>query len=272
VDYQPVPPGSVALTVHHLGAYSSQIDDEEKEVQGTVFQTRWTVHYEKRGNGWSIQRRLDSLVGKGYHKFSMPNELEKKVNLDIELGDDGVPVRVTGYDSLHSILKRIEQRESYREQLLRMSDTVQFQALQRDAFRLRKLLQPGIHKRGDRLDVEAINKQLETMKLDSAVYQGDRPRLELRCLEFETYYHREDSLPLLVEQFFYSAPAHRKWKHSAWQQGKVDGMWHFSVERKTGLPCFESITESGHVVLKDTTDRDTLPISLYRYEEDLYTR
>ena len=272
VDYHPVTPPETVLTIYHMGAYSSQMPEEEKEVQGTLFQTTWKLRWKKQGDGWLVQRRLDSLNGKGYHKLSMPNELEKKADLDIELGADGIPRKITGYDTLHALLGRIEQRPSYRDQLLKSSDTVQLQALQRDVFRLRRFLPTGVLKRDTILGVGEINHHLETLKLDSARYQGERPRLKLRCLEYEAYYHRADSLPLLVEQFFFSAPKHRKWKHSIWRPGVVDGTWHFSVEISTGLPCFESITEAGHITLQDTAEKSEQPISLFRYEEDIYNR
>lgn len=272
VDYRPVSPSETVLTVHHMGAYSSQMAEEDKEVQGTLFQTRWKLRYGKRGDGWLVQRRLDTMNARGYHKNSMPNELEKKASLDIELGPDGVPRRVTGYDSLPALLGRIEQRDGYRRELLRMIDTLKLQAEQRDVFRLRRLLPTGVLKRGAGLEVGKINKNLETLQLDSARYQGDRPRLSLRCLEYETYYHRADSLPLLVEQFFFSSSRHRKWRHSTWVPGRVEGIWHFSVERKTGLPCFESLTETGRITLKDTGEKSEELISLFRYEEDIYNR
>ena len=270
LQYQPVMPTEKVQTVHHLGAYSSQLGDEEKEVEGTLFQTRWRLLWKRQGGGWSVQRRLDTLFGRGYHKNSMPNELEKKANLDLELDSNRLPVKITGYDSLHAILARIDQREGYRRQLLAMSDTVQFKAVLRDEFRLRNLLPLGELKRDMPLEVSGINPHLETVKLDSARFQGDRPRLELRCLEYEVYYHRVDSLPLLVEQFFYSASKNHKWKHSTWSPGPVEGIWHFSMERSTGLPCFESLTETGHITLKNSEDKSEQPITLYRYEEDLY--
>ncbi len=273
VDYQPVLPDTATLTVNHMGAYSSQMGDDENEVQGTLFQTRWKLYWRKEGDGWVVQRRLDTLEGKGYHKYSMPNELEKKADLDMELGPDGIPRRITGYDSLYSLLGRLPQGEDYRRQLLGMSDTVRFQAAQRDVFRLRNLLPRGVLKTGASLDVGEINRRLETLQLDSAGYQGERPRMDRECLEYEAYYHRTDSLPLLVEQFFFSSSKHRKWKHASWDPGRVDGVWHFSAERKTGLPCFESLAETGHIVLKDSTQKDgEQPITLYRYEEDLYSR
>jgi len=271
VDYQPLPPDDATLTVYHLGAYSSQLG-EEKEVPGTLFQTRWKTRWKKEGDGVLVQRRLDSLYGKGYHKLSMPNELEKKADLDIELGSDRIPRRITGYDSLHAVLGRMPQRESYRKQLLLNSDTIRFQAQLRDLFRLRSLLPPGILTRETRIGVEDINQKLETLKLDSIHYQGTRPRLKLSCLEYEAYYHRVDSLPLLVEQFFFSTAKHRKWKKSSWDPGVVDGTWHFSVERSTGLPCFESITETGHILLKDKEEKTEQPITVFRYEEDIYDR
>ncbi len=270
VDYQPVMPQEKVQVVHHLGAYSSQLGEDEKEMEGTLFQSSWRLIWKRQGEGWLVQRRLDSLYGRGYHKYSMPNELEKKANIDMELGADGVPNKITGYDSLHGILSRIDQRDSYRAQLLAMSDTGKFKAVLRDQFRLQNLLPKGVLKRETPLDVNGINPHLETVKLDSGRYQGENPRLSLRCLEYEVYYHRTDSLPLLVEQFFYSAVKNRKWKRSTWSPGRVDGILHFSAEKSTGLPCFESLTERGHIILKDMDDKTEQSITLYRYEEDLY--
>ena len=272
LDYKPVLPQEAVLTVYHIGAYSSQMPEDEKEVQGTLFQTRWKLRYKKQGNGLLAHRQLDSLYGKGYHKNSMPNELEKKVTLDITLGPDGLPQKITGYDSLYSILSQIQQPEDYRKQLLKLSDSTFFQAEQKDLFRLRNFLPKGMLKRGTPLQVGDINSRLETVKLDSALYQGDNPRLELRCLEYEVYYHRADSLSLLVEQFFFSSSRNRKWKHSTWTPGRVDGIWHFSAERGTGLPCFESRSEIGRVTLKNPEDKSEQPVTLIRYEEDIYTR
>jgi hypothetical protein len=269
VDYQPSPPDQATLSIHHLGAYSSQIG-EDKEVQGTLFQTRWKLHWKKSGSGYAVARRLDTLQGKGYHKYSMPHELEKKIDLDFEIGSDGIPVKITGYDSLRAVFARLPQRESYRDQLLRLSDTALFRAAHRDAFRLRNMLPRGDLEMGTPLDVKGINGRLETLKLDSARYQGPSPRLERSCLEYEVYYHRTDSLALMVEMFFYSSSRHRKWKKSTWAPGAVDGIRHFSVERETGLPCFESITEFGHVTLNDPEEKTEQPITLYRYEEDIF--
>lgn len=272
LDYKPVLPAEAVLKIYHMGAYSSQMPDDEKEVQGTLFQTQWKLSYKKQGDGWLVHRQLDTLFGRGYHKNSMPNELEKKIALDVELGSDGVPRTVTGYDSLLSVLSKIQQPDDYRKQLLKLSDPAFFQAEQQDLFRLRNFLPKGILKRASPLPVNDINSRLETVKLDSALYQGDNPRLDLRCLEYEAYYHRTDSLPLLVEQFFFSSSKHRKWKHSTWKPGQVDGIWHFSVERSTGLPCFESRSETGHITLNNPEDKSELPVTLIRYEEDVYTR
>jgi len=271
-DYEPVLPDKAVLTVDHMGAYSSQMGDDENEVQGTLFQTRWTLDWERQGSGWLVERRLDSLNARGYHKNSMPNELEKKANLNIALDSNGIPYQITGYDSLPALLSRIDQSDTYRQQLLQSSDTLKFQATLRDIFRLQRLLPKGVLKSGTPLNVQEINLHLETVKLDSAMYQQERPRQHLECLEYDAYYHRTDSLPLLVEQFFFSSSKHRAWKHSLWDPGQVDGIWHFSVERTTGLPCFESLSEIGHLVLKDTAQKTEQPITLYRYEEDLYSR
>src|SRR5690242_2928276 len=85
-EYQPAFPDKAAFKVHHLGTYSTKrAGEEEKEVQGTIFQTRQAYTLEKQGTGWLLKRRLDTLVARGYHKLSMPHELEKKMNLDITL-------------------------------------------------------------------------------------------------------------------------------------------------------------------------------------------
>ena len=77
---------------------------------------------------------------------------------------------------------------------------------------------------------------------------------------------------MMVEQFFFSSSKHRKWKKAKWSPGVVSGTRHFSVDRETGLPCFESITEIGRITLKNPEDKAEQPIVLYRYEEDVYTR
>ena len=46
--YNPVFPDKAAFKVHHLGTYSSKLTgDEEKELQGTIFQTRLAYDLEK---------------------------------------------------------------------------------------------------------------------------------------------------------------------------------------------------------------------------------
>jgi len=268
-EYQPVFPEKASWTVHHLGAYSSKLG-EGREVQGTQFQGRLRLSWTKQGGGWRVQRRLDSLGGRGYHKNSMPDELEKKADLDIELGPDRIPLKISGYDTLLAALARIEQKDQYRKQLLSETDTLHFQALLRDMFRLRALLKPGVWEINASIAVAEMNSALETLKLDSAQYQGPRPRIKRSCLEYEVYYHREDSLALLVEQFFFSASAHRKWRKSTWSPATVMGLRHFSVDQRTGLPCFESITETAVVLLKNAEDKTEQPVTLYRYAEDLY--
>jgi hypothetical protein len=243
---------------------------ESKEVQGTQFQGRWRFNWTQRGDGWILQRRLDTLAGRGYHKNSLPDELEKKVNLDFDLGPDRVPRRITGYDTLHKVLTRIEQKDPFEKQLLAGSDTTRFQALQRDLFRLRNLLHPGAWEIGNVVDVTELNPRLETLKIDSARYQGPRPRNKKQCLEYEVFFHRQDSLSLLVEQFFFSASAHRKWRKANWSPPTVQGIRHFAVEQETGLPCFESITETAEILLKNPEDKSEQAVTLYRYEEDLY--
>jgi hypothetical protein len=120
------------------------------------------------------------------------------------------------------------------------------------------------------LETADINSRLETLKLDSARFERTLLRMDRNCFEYKAYYHRSDSLPLLVEQFFHSGQKHRAWKKSVWKPGTVEGVWHFSMDGRTGLPCFETITETGRITLLKEDTKAEQPITLYRYEEDLY--
>ncbi len=280
VDYQPIRPDEMRIKVNHLGMYSSRLGEDD-ELQGTQFQTTWTLQITKgktTGIGSLVHRHYDTLQGKGFHKNSMPGELEKKVDLDLELGSDGIPVKITGYDSLHRILGRILQPAAFSKQLIAQSDTVYFQAWLRDLYRMERFLPSGLLINGTALEVGKINEHLETIKLDSARYRSTTPRLKRVCLDFDAYYHRMDSLPLLVEQFFGSSAKNRKWKRSEWSPGKVEGIWHFSMDKKSGISCMESLVETGFITLKKIKEKkekpeekpQEQPIRLIRYEEDIF--
>lgn len=276
-DFKPAFPDRAAFKVHHLGTYSSKLTgEEEKEMQGTIFHTRLTYDLEKQGSGWRLHRRLDSLIARGYHKLSMPHELEKKVNLDILLDSARLPVRIDGYDSLAKVLGRIDQKEDFRKQLLLASDTAYYRAWTRDWWRMAGFLPRGVQlQMNQTLPVEDLNKTLETLQIDSARYtamrwRGTNSGNKRNCLEYTLEYHRTDSLPLLVEQFFFSNIQMRKYRKYSWKPGLVKGFLQYSVDRDTGLPCFHARTEIGDITLEYRQDKAQVPIQLFRYEEDIY--
>lgn len=270
-------PDKAAFKVHHLGTYSTKLAGEDnKEAQGTIFETRLAFTLEKEGSGWLLKRRLDTMIARGYHKLSMPHELEKKVGLDITLDSAHIPTRIQGYDSLARILGRLDQKEDYKKQLLKSSDTAEFAAWTRDWWRLASFLPKGEElAMYQKLPVDGINKTLETLKLDSARfdamrYRGTTGGNKRNCLEYTLQYHRIDSLPLLVEQFFFSNVQTRKYRKYSWKPGRVNGWLQFSVDRETGLPCFHSRSEIGDITLEYAEDKAEAPIQLFRYEEDIY--
>lgn len=276
-EYRPAFPEKADFKVHHLGTYSTKrVGEEEKEVQGTIFQTRLSYRLEKQGSGWLVHRHLDTLVARGYHKLSMPNELEKKVDITVALDSARRPVSVTGYDTLARVLGRIEQKEEFRKQLLKAGDSAYFAAWTRDWWRLLAFLPKGRELiPRESLPVEEANKVLETLKLDSARfdamrYRGTNSGNKRNCLDYTLEYHRTDSLPLLVEQFFFSATQNRKYRKYSWKPGTVKGMLQFSVDRESGMPCFHSRTETGDITLEYKEDKAEVPIQLFRYEEDIY--
>ena len=268
--FQPQRPDQAHFRVYHLGTYSSKVD-EEKEIEGTIFQTTLSFDLEKKDAGWRLHRNLDTLVARGYHKFSMPHELEKKVNLDLWMDSTFVPTRIDGYDSLKAVLARIEQKEDYRKQLLLSSDTALYRAQWRDWWRMADFLPRGpVLEAKQVMAVDGLNSKLETLKLDSARFNGPRPRMKKSCLDYTLYYHRTDSLPLLVEQFYFSSLPNRKFRAFTHEAAAVMGTLQYSLDRKTGLPCFQSKTEVADMIMKSAEDKLEVPIHLYRYEEDLY--
>ncbi|HKP97643.1 MAG TPA: hypothetical protein VJ385_18010 [Fibrobacteria bacterium] len=268
--FNPKPPDKAHYRVHHLGTYSSKLD-EEKEIEGTIFQTTLSFDLERQGTGWTLRRKLDTLMARGYHKFSMPNELEKKVDLVLTMDSTLIPVRVDGYDSLKAVLGRIQQKEEYRAALLKSSDTAFYRAEWRDWWRMNRFLPIGRKIEAFQpLPVDALNKTLETLQTDSARFDGPRPRLKKNCLDYTLYYHRTDSLALLMEQFYFSSIQNRKYRKYSWGPSLIKGTLQFSVERETGLPCFASKSEISDLLLGMKDEKATMPIHLYRYEEDLY--
>jgi hypothetical protein len=268
--YSPKVPDSARFRVFHLGTYSSKLD-EEKEIEGTIFQTTLSFEMDREGAGFALKRKLDTMAARGYHKLSMPHELEKKVELTLHLDSGLIPTRIEGYDSLKAVLSRIQQKEDYRKQLLQASDTAKYQAAWRDWWRLERFLPTGVKLEAwQKLPVEAVNKTLETLQLDSARFDGPRPRLKLDCLDYSLYYHRTDSLALLMEQFFFSNIQNRKYRKYSWGPSVVNGTLQYSVERKTGLPCFQSKSETSDLEVELKADKAKAPVHLYRYEEDIY--
>jgi hypothetical protein len=268
--FNPKPPEKSHFRVYHLGTYSSKLD-EEKEIEGTIFQTTLSFDLERKDAGWILRRKLDTLVAKGYHKFSMPNELEKKVDLVLTLDSTMVPTRIDGYDSLKTILGRIQQKDEYRKQLLAATDTAFYRAQWRDWWRLSHFLPRGVKLEARQtLAVDAVNKTLETLKTDSARFDGPRPRLKKSCLDYTLYYHRTDSLALLMEQFYFSSIQNRKYRKYDWHPSVVQGILQYSVEVSTGMPCFASKTESSDLDLTLKGETAHTPVHVYRYEEDIY--
>lgn len=268
--YDPQPPEAAKYSVFHLGTYSSKLD-EEKEIEGTIFQTTLSFELRKQGSGYKVKRKLDTLVARGYHKLSMPHELEKKVGLELTLDSTLVPIRIDGYDSLRTILSRIQQKEEYRKQLLNASDTAKYRADWRDWWRMAKFLPKRVPlKQGQMLDPTDLNKTLEGLRIDSARYEGARPRRKKSCLDYTLYYHRTDSLALLMEQFFFSNIQNRKYRKYSWGTSVVTGVLQFSVEKSTGLTCFHAKTEYSDLDLEMKAENLHTPVHLYRYEEDIY--
>jgi hypothetical protein len=268
--FNPKYPDKAQYKVYHLGTYSSKLD-EEKELQGTIFQTTLSYDLEKQGTGWLLHRKLDTLIAKGYHKFSMPNELEKKVDLTLTMDSSMIPSRVDGYDSLKAVLGRIPQKEEYRQALLKSSDTAFYRAEWRDWWRMCRFLPRGQKLEANQnLPVDALNKTLETYKMDSARFDGPRPRLKKNCLDYTLYYHRTDSLALLMEQFYFSSIQNRKYRKYEWHASLVKGILQYSVNRDNGLPCFASKSETSDLNVEMKEEKVSTPVHLYRYEEDLY--
>jgi hypothetical protein len=89
-------------------------------------------------------------------------------------------------------------------------------------------------------------------------------------LDYTLYYHHTDSLPLLVEQFYFSAFPNRKFRQYTHDVASVFGILQYSVDRKTGLPCFQSLSERGDMTMTLAAEKIEVPIHLFRYEEDLY--
>jgi hypothetical protein len=268
--FNPKYPDQAHYKVYHLGTYSSKLD-EEKEIQGTIFQTTLSFDLERQGAGWLLHRKLDTLVAKGYHKFSMPNELEKKVNLTLTMDSSMLPTRVDGYDTLRTVLARIQQKDEYRQALLKASDTAVYRAEWRDWWRMCRFLPRGRKLEATQaLPVDALNKTLETYKMDSARFDGPRPRLKRNCLDYTLYYHRTDSLALLMEQFYFSSIQNRKYRKYAWNASLVKGILQYSVDRDSGMPCFASKSETSDLNVELKEEKVSTPVHLYRYEEDLY--
>jgi hypothetical protein len=269
--YQPVVPESLTLKDSHGGYYSSKKADDVREMAGTQFQTENHWSFAKQGSGYRAMRTLDTMIARGYHKNSMPNELERKIDITVELDADLLPVAVRGYDTLHSVLAKIPQvKPEWKTQLLRMADTVAMAKTQLDLWRLFKIIpRDEVLVPGQALDVAALNQRLETLKADSAKFLGRTPRLRKMCFDAEVFYGRTDSLVLLREQFLNSTAANRKIRNASPGIATIKGTYLVSMNEKTGLPCYWSQTEIGDLVLRDSVGQEDIKIQLIRFEEDV---
>jgi hypothetical protein len=269
--FQPSYPESLTLSDSHLGAYSSKRAEDEREIPGTQFRTdsKWT--FAKSGSGYTLNRILDTMIARGYHKNSMPNELERKANLTLEFDAELNLKTIHGYDTLHAVLKKIpQQKEEWRQQLLAMSDTAQLKKSQRDLWRLFTLFpknQPMTP--GQWLDPAALNQKLETFKVDTILFKGRNPRIHKVCLDAIVQYQKSDSSILLREQFLNSSGANRKLRNSVPGIAEIKGTFVISVDKKTGLPCYWSQTEMGEMKLHDKVSQQDQIIHLIRFEEDV---
>jgi hypothetical protein len=155
--------------------------------------------------------------------------------------------------------------------LLKASDTAFYSAEWRDWWRMCRFLPRGQKLEANQvLPVDALNKTLETYKMDSARFDGPRPRLKRNCLDYTLYYHRTDPLALLMEQFYFSSIQNRKYRKYEWHASLVKGIMQYSVERDSGLPCFASKSETSDLNVEMKEEKVSTPVHLYRYEEDLY--
>ncbi len=271
VRFSPQAPEKAEIHMSRLASFSSE-REYGKEVLGTLFQTSVLWNLEKEGEGYRLERRLDSMTAKGFHRNSMPEELEKKTNLTVFLGPDWIPSEVSGYDSLHLILSRLDhQKEDWKKQLLKSLDTSSFKTQMRDRWRLATLLPKDKEMLyPDTLPVGDINVKLETFQADSIRFFGPRLRLDKDCLDYTVYYTRHDSLPLQVEQFIGTARENRRFWRESWGKSIIHGSWQFSVDRKTGLTCFDAKNEDAEVVFKNEETKEETPVRLMRYEENIY--
>lgn len=269
--YQPTPPESTTLKNSHSGYYSTKKAEDVREMAGTQFQTENIWSFSKTESGYRIIRTLDSMVARGYHKNSMPNELERKAEITLEFDKDMQPTAVRGYDTLHRVLAKIPQtRDEWRTQLLRMSDTVLMARAQMDLWRLFRLMPrdtPLVE--GQSIDVQALNQTLQTFKADSAKFLARLPRLGKVCFDAAVYYTRTDSLVLLREQFLNSTAAYRRIRNPKSTEAAIKGTIQFAVNEKTGLPCYWSHTEFGEIAISDSAAKENLKVQLIRFEEDV---
>ncbi len=269
--FKPKYPESLTLSDSHIGAYSSKRTEDEKETAGTQFRTDSKWAFSKTEHGFRLVRSMDTMVARGYHKNSMPNELERKVALTLDFDSSLDLQNIQGYDTLHTVLKRIPQvKDEWRTQLLKLSDTVAMQKSMRDLWRMFKVFpkdEPLLP--GQTLDPAQLNQKLETFTADTITFIGRNPRLNKVCLDAKIQYHREDSLVLLREQFLNSSNASRKLRNSTPSMADVQGTYVISVDKKTGLPCYWSLTEIGDMKLHDATTQQDQPIQLIRFEEDV---
>lgn len=271
LSFEPRLPDRAEYRVSSFSMYSSKLE-EEQEVPGSRFQGEWRFTFEKGSAGNRLERRVLDFKPEGYLKSALFRELEKVVDIDLLL-DDNLQVReIRGYDSLEKVLRRVEQKKpAWSEELVRSMDRPRLEAEMRDRFRLLRALPAGELRPSTRLPHEALARSLETLQLDSVVFTGPRSRLKKDCLEFVAFYTRTDSLGLLVEQFRFSKRSHARWRKASYAPAPFKGRRELSVDRETGLPCYESATEIAAVTLQDTVEREEVPVQLIRFQEDVYS-
>ena len=67
-----------------------------------------------------------------------------------------------------------------------------------------------------------------------------------------------------------NALPNRKYRRYVHKPAIVLGQMQFSMDKKTGLPCFQSKTEMADMVMELKEEKAETPVHLYRYEEDIY--
>ncbi len=270
VEYSGNFPAETKWTVSHRKALSYQLDQESEQL-GTIFDTRFSVTLKKSGDRRHYQRELIGMEAKGWHKGTLASELEKKARLEARLSTNGELENIDGYDSLSSIFKKVEQKsEQYRKELLQNMDTSFFKARLADDWRLLRFLKPGVYKMDQSLNVSELNAHLQTLKIDSAkiltiTHSGDK-----KCLQYQFFYERSDSLNYMIEYVLSHPEENVKYRHYEQNLGLIQGNWRFAVTPTEGLPCYDERSESAHLTLTHPKTKREMKVNLLLYEENSY--